>query len=88
MDKVDKKVVQKFSHLRLQYFVKISISNQKSKNPAIGFKPKASVFKITKSKFTPVSGKNESNREYLKGKVRSNAVCLIPKRKVYKQSFF
>ena len=38
--------------------------NQKSKNPAIGLKPRALVFKIIKSKFTPVSSKNESNREY------------------------
>ena len=92
MDKVDKKVAQKFSLSRIPFSRKTAVFRTKwqivTKNPAIGFKPRASVFKIIKSKFTPVSGKNESNREYFEGKERSNSVCLIPKREVYKQSFF
>ena len=86
LDKVDKK----FQHLRILFSSilqkKSANSNQKSKNSAISFKSRASVFKITKSKFTPASGKNESSREYVGGKEGSNSVYLTTKREVYKQS--
>ena len=52
----------------------------------MGVRPRASVFKITKSKFTPTSNKNKSSRKHLgsegnTGNIeeRSNSVCLTPK---------
>ena len=81
----------KNSHIQEYLFAvfrkkKSTNSNLKSKNSAISLKPRAQVFKITKSKFTPASGKNESSREYLGGKERSNSVYLTLKMEVYKQS--
>ena len=98
---VDIKVVQKFQHSRVPLIRKTAVfceklanSNQKSKNFAMDLRHRASVFKITKSKFTPILGKNETRRKYFgsggnTGNVeeRSNSVYLTPKMGVYKQFF-
>ena len=58
----------------------------------MGLRPRPPVFKITKSKFTLTSCKNESSIKYLgsggnTGNVEKGAIqCLNPKRRVYKQS--
>ena len=68
----EKSVVQKSQHSRVLFSKnaavfrkKLANSNQKPTNYAMGLRPRLSVFKITKSKFTPTSCKNESSIKYL-----------------------
>ena len=51
----------------------------------MGLRPRALVFKITKSKFTPTSGKKYHGLEGNTGNVKegSNSVRLTPKKEVY-----
>lgn len=67
-----KKFVQQFQHSRVPisrktavFLKKFGNSNQKPTNSPMGVKHRASAFKITKSKFTPTLGKNESRRKEL-----------------------
>ena len=60
-------------------------SNQKSTISAMGLRPRALVFKITKSKFTPTSGKKYHGLGGNTGNVKegSNSARLTPKKEVY-----